>query len=112
MNDTVRAGSKRHTPITFGADSPKHARTSISNQREIYTPPSGKYSNKVSSYSKYFGIVEAIFFWFCFLNLSLFCVFSASTGWNARNQKPWQRFWWTWQRCMETELLKAHVRKS
>ncbi|XP_034250943.1 apoptosis inhibitor 5 isoform X2 [Thrips palmi] len=50
LNDSVRSGSKRHTPITFGADSPKHPRTSISNQREIYTPPSGKYSNKVSSY--------------------------------------------------------------
>lgn len=65
MNDTVRAGNKRHTPITFGADSPKHARTSISNQREIYTPPSGKYSNKVSSYSKFScaaGKMSHIFF--------------------------------------------------
>jgi hypothetical protein len=55
VSETVRAGSKRHTPITFGEDSPKQPRTSSSSQsqREIYTPPSGKYSNKVSSYSKF-----------------------------------------------------------
>ncbi|KAG8230758.1 hypothetical protein J437_LFUL009818 [Ladona fulva] len=42
------AGQKRHTPITFG-ESPnsKH----LKSEREIYQPPSGKYSNKVSSYT-------------------------------------------------------------
>lgn len=60
VNDSVRAGNKRHTPITFGGASPKHARTSISSQREIYTPPSGKYSNKVSSYMPQRGGVRGM----------------------------------------------------
>ncbi|KAK3923937.1 Apoptosis inhibitor 5 [Frankliniella fusca] len=57
-NDTIRAGNKRHTPITFGETSPKHARTVGSNQREIYTPPSGKYSNKCLSVVG-FEVIEA-----------------------------------------------------
>ncbi|XP_067000689.1 apoptosis inhibitor 5 isoform X2 [Anabrus simplex] len=46
------AGQKRHTPITFSsgeAGANKQPKTDRS-QREIYQPPSGKYSNKVSSY--------------------------------------------------------------
>ncbi|KAJ9601059.1 hypothetical protein L9F63_000794 [Diploptera punctata] len=46
--DGASPGQKRHTPITF-SDSPKHMKTDKS-QRELYQPPSGKYSNKVSSY--------------------------------------------------------------
>nr|CAD7427285.1 unnamed protein product [Timema monikensis] len=51
---TTSSGQKRHTPITFSSDSPssKHYKTEKS-QREIYQPPSGKYSTKVSSYSKF-----------------------------------------------------------
>lgn len=50
---TTEAGLKRHTPITFGDSgvANKHSRTEVRN-RELYTPPSGKYSNKVSSYGK------------------------------------------------------------
>ncbi|XP_046395437.1 apoptosis inhibitor 5 isoform X1 [Ischnura elegans] len=41
-------GQKRHTPITFGdSQNSKH----LKSEREIYQPPSGKYSNKVSSYT-------------------------------------------------------------
>lgn len=49
--DGPSTGQKRHTPITFSSDSSgnKHPKTDKS-QREIYQPPSGKYSNKVSSY--------------------------------------------------------------
>uniref|UniRef100_A0A1B6D2U6 Apoptosis inhibitor 5/fibroblast growth factor 2-interacting factor 2 n=1 Tax=Clastoptera arizonana TaxID=38151 RepID=A0A1B6D2U6_9HEMI len=48
----TEAGQKRHIPITFGdsGGGNKHSRTEARN-REIYTPPSGKYSNKVSSYA-------------------------------------------------------------
>lgn len=55
QRDGPSAGQKRHTPITFTSDSPayKHPKTDKS-QREIYQPPSGKYSNKVSSYGKFF----------------------------------------------------------
>nr|CAD7414138.1 unnamed protein product [Timema poppensis] len=51
---TSSSGQKRHTPITFSSDSPssKHYKTEKS-QREIYQPPSGKYSTKVSSYTPY-----------------------------------------------------------
>nr|CAD7455025.1 unnamed protein product [Timema tahoe] len=51
---TTSTGQKRHTPITFSSDSPssKHYKTEKS-QREIYQPPSGKYSTKVSSYTPY-----------------------------------------------------------
>ncbi|XP_075235301.1 apoptosis inhibitor cassowary [Lycorma delicatula] len=48
------AGQKRHTPITFSdsASSQKQSRSeSKGSTRELYTPPSGKYSNKVSSYT-------------------------------------------------------------
>uniref|UniRef100_A0A1B6KHU5 Apoptosis inhibitor 5/fibroblast growth factor 2-interacting factor 2 n=1 Tax=Graphocephala atropunctata TaxID=36148 RepID=A0A1B6KHU5_9HEMI len=48
------AGQKRHTPITFNDDSGalhnKHSRTDV-RPRELYQPPSGKYSKNVSSYS-------------------------------------------------------------
>ncbi|KDR14692.1 Apoptosis inhibitor 5, partial [Zootermopsis nevadensis] len=52
--DGPSAGHKRHTPITYSSDSAanKHPKTDKS-QREIYQPPSGKYSNKVSSYGKF-----------------------------------------------------------
>jgi len=55
QRDGPSAGQKRHTPITYSSDSPanKHPKTDKS-QREIYQPPSGKYSNKVSSYGKFF----------------------------------------------------------
>ncbi|XP_012286250.1 apoptosis inhibitor 5 [Orussus abietinus] len=45
---------KRHTPITFGNDSTSNKRnkddtnSARSNKREIYTPPSGKYSSNIS----------------------------------------------------------------
>lgn len=48
-------GQKRHAPITFGSksndggDETKKSRNG-SDQR-VYTPPSGKYSNKVQNYS-------------------------------------------------------------
>uniref|UniRef100_A0A1B6EI71 Apoptosis inhibitor 5/fibroblast growth factor 2-interacting factor 2 n=1 Tax=Cuerna arida TaxID=1464854 RepID=A0A1B6EI71_9HEMI len=47
------AGQKRHTPITFSDDSGalhKQSRTEA-RPRELYQPPSGKYSKNVSSYS-------------------------------------------------------------
>jgi hypothetical protein len=55
QRDGPSAGQKRHTPITYSSDSPanKHPKTDKSH-REIYQPPSGKYSNKVSSYGKFF----------------------------------------------------------
>ena len=55
QRDGPSPGQKRHTPITFTSDSPayKHPKADKS-QREIYQPPSGKYSNKVSSYGKFF----------------------------------------------------------
>ncbi|XP_032686694.1 apoptosis inhibitor 5 [Odontomachus brunneus] len=42
---------KRHTPITFGNDSNtnKRMKEDKNNKREIYTPPSGKYSSNISS---------------------------------------------------------------
>ena len=57
QRDGPSASQKRHTPITYSADSSanKHSKTDKS-QREIYQPPSGKYSNKVSSYGKFFHL--------------------------------------------------------
>nr|CAD7396725.1 unnamed protein product [Timema cristinae] len=54
---TTSSGQKRHTPITFSSDSPssKHYKTEKS-QREIYQPPSGKYSTKVSSYNNFYNV--------------------------------------------------------
>ncbi|KAI4489840.1 hypothetical protein M0804_004022 [Polistes exclamans] len=45
------SSQKRHTPITFGNDSSssKRNKEDKSNKREIYTPPSGKYSSNISS---------------------------------------------------------------
>ncbi|KAM0731900.1 Apoptosis inhibitor 5 [Formica fusca] len=45
---------KRHTPITFGNDngSNKRSKEDKSNKREIYTPPSGKYSSNISNYGR------------------------------------------------------------
>lgn len=45
------SSQKRHTPITFGNDSStsKRNKDEKSNKREIYTPPSGKYSSNISS---------------------------------------------------------------
>nr|CAD7577920.1 unnamed protein product [Timema californicum] len=50
---TSSSGQKRHTPITFSSDSPssKHYKTEKS-QREIYQPPSGKYSTKPRTSSR------------------------------------------------------------
>lgn len=48
------AGQKRHTPITFGESGSAQKQSRTENKggsRELYTPPSGKYSNKVSSYA-------------------------------------------------------------
>lgn len=44
-------GQKRHTPITFGNDNApnKRSKEDKGNKREIYTPPSGKYSSNISS---------------------------------------------------------------
>ncbi|EEB10656.1 Apoptosis inhibitor, putative [Pediculus humanus corporis] len=44
-------GVKRHTPITFGESksSPKQKKT-LKGYKEVYTPPSGKYSDKISGY--------------------------------------------------------------
>lgn len=52
QSDTVKAGQKRHTPITFGNGSSPNKRTKDdgkTNKRELYTPPSGKYSSNISS---------------------------------------------------------------
>lgn len=54
-SEDTAAGAKRHTPITFNDNNsspPKQKKTS-KEAKELYTPPSGKYSNKVTSYSKY-----------------------------------------------------------
>ncbi|KAI4501949.1 hypothetical protein M0802_002631 [Mischocyttarus mexicanus] len=51
------SSQKRHTPITFGNDSSssKRNKEDKNNKREIYTPPSGKYSSNISSnYGMYF----------------------------------------------------------
>lgn len=41
---------KRHTPITFGSDNTnKRIKEDKNSKREIYTPPSGKYSSNISS---------------------------------------------------------------
>lgn len=51
---------KRHTPITFGNDNNtnKRIKEDKNSKREIYTPPSGKYSSNISSnYGKQTTIV-------------------------------------------------------
>ncbi|XP_033216197.1 apoptosis inhibitor 5 [Belonocnema kinseyi] len=51
-SDTVKSGQKRHTPITFGNGSSPNKRNKDdgkTNKRELYTPPSGKYSSNISS---------------------------------------------------------------
>jgi hypothetical protein len=46
------AGDKRHAPITFGnGTAAKHARADRGD-RVIYQPPSGKYSEKISTYGE------------------------------------------------------------
>lgn len=52
-NEESRSGTKRHTPITFNDNnsSPTKQKKTSKEAKEIYTPPSGKYSNKVSSYT-------------------------------------------------------------
>lgn len=57
-NGTSVNRQKRHTPITFDSDtSPNkisrgNGKPTSSEQQKIYTPPSGKYSTKVSGYGK------------------------------------------------------------
>lgn len=49
--DSASSGLKRHTPITFSSgESPPKQSKGDKPQREMYIPPSGKYSNKVSGY--------------------------------------------------------------
>ncbi|KAK6626015.1 hypothetical protein RUM43_006319 [Polyplax serrata] len=51
-NNEPTIGSKRHTPITFGENKsspPKHKK-GLKESKELYIPPSGKYSNKVAGY--------------------------------------------------------------
>ncbi|KAK0183348.1 hypothetical protein PV327_001399 [Microctonus hyperodae] len=51
-NEKIIVGQKRHTPITFGNDNSPHKRGKEEykgGKREIYTPPSGKYSSNISS---------------------------------------------------------------
>ncbi|XP_043267437.1 apoptosis inhibitor 5 isoform X2 [Venturia canescens] len=51
-NEKVSVGQKRHTPITFGIETSPNKRNKEDNKggkREIYTPPSGKYSSNISS---------------------------------------------------------------
>ncbi|XP_063227604.1 apoptosis inhibitor 5 [Bacillus rossius redtenbacheri] len=50
--DGVMVGEKRHVPITFSDSPSKHAKSEKSH-RELYQPPSGKYSTKVSGYMPY-----------------------------------------------------------
>ena len=49
--EKITTGNKRHTPITFGNDSPtkRIKDESKGGKREIYTPPSGKYSSNISA---------------------------------------------------------------
>ncbi|XP_076278620.1 apoptosis inhibitor cassowary [Lasioglossum baleicum] len=49
-NEKNSSAQKRHTPITFGNDSNSNKRSKEDkSKREIYTPPSGKYSSNISS---------------------------------------------------------------
>ncbi|XP_074108268.1 apoptosis inhibitor cassowary [Cotesia typhae] len=50
-NEKVATAQKRHTPITFGNGSPtkRSKEEHKGGKREIYTPPSGKYSSNISS---------------------------------------------------------------
>ncbi|XP_047003170.1 apoptosis inhibitor 5 [Schistocerca americana] len=51
--ESTSPGQKRHTPITFtsGDSSASKQPKTDKSPRELYQPPSGKYSNKVSSYT-------------------------------------------------------------
>ena len=52
QGEKVATGQKRHTPITFGSDGNSSKRIREENRntkRELYTPPSGKYSSNISS---------------------------------------------------------------
>lgn len=63
QSEKVAVGQKRHTPITFGNEkSPikrsKEDNNSKGGKREIYTPPSGKFSSNISSnYGKFLFIL-------------------------------------------------------
>ncbi|XP_011064219.1 PREDICTED: LOW QUALITY PROTEIN: apoptosis inhibitor 5 [Acromyrmex echinatior] len=48
------SAQKRHTPITFGNDNSPNKRNKEdkNSKREIYTPPSGKYSSTISNYGR------------------------------------------------------------
>ncbi|XP_071877606.1 apoptosis inhibitor cassowary [Bombus fervidus] len=49
-NEKHSSAQKRHTPITFGNDSNSNKRSKEDkSKRELYTPPSGKYSSNISS---------------------------------------------------------------
>lgn len=53
-DDVVSPGMKRHTPITFedGSSRPKQKKI-LKESKELYIPPGGKYSNKLSSFSEW-----------------------------------------------------------
>jgi len=103
QRDGPSAGQKRHTPITYSSDSPanKHPKTDKS-QREIYQPPSGKYSNKVSSYGKFF--LACVVYWMCTICMvNIKCKGVVSWSWH----NYWTAGWMTgkWVFC----LLQAVV---
>jgi hypothetical protein len=81
QKDGPAAGQKRHTPITYSSDSSanKHPKTDKS-QREIYQPPSGKYSNKVSSYGKFSAFSQLKFAKIPLL--ALLCLSATSQEWH------------------------------
>ncbi|KAL0272798.1 UNVERIFIED_CONTAM: hypothetical protein PYX00_005636 [Menopon gallinae] len=61
-NDVESPGVKRHTPITFEAgSSPTKQKKILKESKELYTPPGGKYSNKVSSYGPVRGRLRGSF---------------------------------------------------
>lgn len=63
--EKVTTGQKRHTPITFGNDGGSNKRNKDENhkggKRELYTPPSGKYSSSISSN---YGMSKYLYFSF------------------------------------------------
>ena len=69
--EKVTPGQKRHTPITFGNGSSPNKRNKEdgkSTKRELYTPPSGKYSSNISSnYGEFFQskILNSYFYEVC-----------------------------------------------
>ncbi|KAL5279095.1 API5 family protein [Megaselia abdita] len=60
VEGTIKTATKRHTQITFGdksgangnttAANPKRAKGGAGHDQKVYTPPSGKFSNKSHSY--------------------------------------------------------------